>query len=81
MTSENVSISDLLTHPSNVSRLAALIHNEQHNPVSALHRYARMTTPAPPITIAPDGTVLDGCHRLAVAAMAGHTHIEAHYQR
>ena len=51
---EPVSIAELLAHPFNAMRLQHIHHSERHNPVSALNRYARMLTPAPPITIAHD---------------------------
>ena len=77
MTITRVIIAELLAVEFNRTRLEQIRHSETNHTTSALNRYKRMSTPAPPITIAHDGTVLDGLHRLAVAADAGLTHIEA----
>jgi hypothetical protein len=74
---EQINIAELLTHPSNVSRLEHIRHNETHATTSALNRFKRMTTEAPPITVSASGLVLDGMHRLAVAMDAGRVTIAA----
>lgn len=72
-----ITIAELLAVKFNRTRLEQIRHSEENHTTSALNRYKRMTTSAPPIIVDHDGTVLDGLHRLAVAMDAGQTDIAA----
>jgi len=77
---EKITIAELLSVPFNRTRLDAIRHNEEHCGTSTLWRYRRMiqrSTP-PPIVLGADGlTVVDGLHRLQIAAERGQETIEA----
>ena len=60
----------------NAAALDCIRRNEEGNSVSALNRYRRMKTAAPPIVV--DGLkILDGLHRALVAEWRGQDTIEA----
>lgn len=79
MTLTRITIAELLANDFNRTRLACIRADEESSPVSALSRYRRTArySQAPPIVVAYDGTILDGCHRVLVAAFAGQTDIAA----
>jgi len=77
MTSETLSIEQLLAHPENAFWLECVHRAEHANPASTLNRLRKMTTDAPPITINRNSEILDGRHRTLIAIERGHTTIRA----